>query len=265
MKILVCIKQVPDRDARLVLDESGRGIVQTDLQWDVNESDRYAVETALRLKEGSGEGEVVACTLGPERAKKALSTALAMGADRGIHLSDPDYRGGDPLTVARALAAVARLEDAPLVLCGTRADDEGYGQTPILMAGLLDRPAVFLTMGVEAQGEKLKVTRELEAGKQEESEIPLPAVLAIQSGIHEVRYTSLKGIMAAKRKKVDQPTPTELGLSGEDLGGGGGGRLEVLSMAYPEPSGKCEFIEAPDAAAAAAALVEKLRREAKVL
>ena len=263
MKILVCIKQVPDRDARIVLNEAKKGIDETDLSWEINESDRYAVETALRIKEAQGGGEVVVCTLGKDRARKALSTALAMGCDRGIHLSDPDLRGGGPMTVTRALAAVTRAEDAALVLCGTRADDEGYGQTPMLLAGLLDRPAVFLTMGVEVEGDKLKVLRELEAGRVEESLVPLPAVLAIQSGIHEVRYTSLKGIMAAKRKKVDQPTPTELGLTSDEIGAGGG-RLEVISMAPPEASGQCEFIEG-DAPAAAKALVEKLRKEAKVL
>jgi len=263
MKILVCIKQVPDRDARLVLNDAQKGIDETDIQWEVNESDRYAVETALRVKEALGEGEVVVCTLGKERARKALSTALAMGCDRGIHLSDPDFHGGDAMTVARTLAAVAKQEECPLVLCGARADDEGFGQTPILMAGLLGWPAVFLTMGLEVEGETLKLVRELEAGKVEESTVQLPAVVAIQSGIHEVRYTSLKGIMAAKRKKVSQPTPSELGLTGSEIGGGGG-RLEILDMALPEASGLCQFIEG-DASAAAKALVEALRKDAKVL
>ncbi|GAB4369609.1 MAG: electron transfer flavoprotein subunit beta/FixA family protein [Acidobacteriota bacterium] len=264
MKILVAIKQVPDKNARLQIDESGTRIVETDLSWEINESDRYAVETALRLKEARGDGEVVVVTLGPERARKAISSALAMGADRGIHLVDPDFQGGDPLCVARALAAVTRAEDAPLVLCGTRADDDGYGETPILLAGLLDRPAVFLTIGVEPlDGDRLRVVRELEAARQEVSEIPLPAVLGIQSGIFDVRFTSLKGIMAAKKKPVSQPTPTELGLSAEQIGKAGR-RLEVLSLAPPEKKGQCEFIEGKPEEVAAT-LVEKLRREAKVL
>ncbi len=263
MKILVCIKQVPDRDARLVLADSKKAIEETDLTWDVNESDRYAIETALRLKEAAGDGEVVVCTLGKERARKALSTALAMGCDRGIHLSDPDYRGGDPVTVARALVATAKKEEPQLVLCGTRSDDEGYGQTAGLVAGMLEWPFVFLTMGVSVEGDALKILRELEAGRQEESTVPLPAVLAIQSGIYDVRYTSLKGIMAAKRKKVDQPTPTELGLTSSQIGIGGG-RLEILDMAPPAAGGQCEFIEG-EPEAAAKALVEKLRKEAKVI
>jgi electron transfer flavoprotein beta subunit len=263
MKILVAIKQVPEKNARLILDESKTGIVEADLSWEINESDRYAVETALRMKEGLGDGEVVVCTIGPERARKALNSALAMGCDRGIHLADPEFQGGDPLAIARALAAVARAEDAPLVLCGTRSDDAGYGETPILLAGLLDRPSVFLTIGVEVQDGALHVVRELEASRQEISEIPMPAVLAIQSGIYEVRYTSLKGIMAAKKKPVSQPTPSELGLSSEQIGQRGS-RLEILSLAPPVKSSQCEFIEG-DAAAAAATLVEKLRRDAKVL
>lgn len=263
MKILVAIKQVPEKNARLQVDGSGKGIVENELNWEINESDRYAIETALRLKESRGDGEVVVCTLGPERARKAITAALAMGADRGIHLADPDFQGADPLGIARALAAVARSEDFSLVLCGTRSDDAGYGETPILLAGLLDRPTVFLTIGVELAGEGLKVVRELEASRQEVSEIPLPAVLAIQSGIHEVRFTSLKGIMAAKKKPVSQPTPSELGLSSEQIGSPAA-RLEVLSLAPPQKKSQCEFIEGKPAEIAAK-LVDKLRREAKVL
>ncbi len=263
MKILVAIKQVPDKNARLVLDSAGQGIVETDVTWEINESDRYALEAALRIKESRGDGEVVAVTIGPERARKAISSALAMGADRAIHLVDPEYQNGDPLAVARVLAAVVRKEEPQLVLTGTRSDDSGYGETPILLGGLLDWPTVFLTMGIEVFDGKVKVIRELEASRQELSEIALPAVLAVQSGIHEVRYTSLKGIMAAKKKPVGQFTPTELDLSREKIGRFGS-RLKILELAPPEKKGKCEFIEgkAPEAAAA---LVDKLRRDAKVL
>ncbi len=258
MKILVAIKQVPDRDARLVIDPSRTGILDTDLNWEINESDRYALETGLRLKEAKGDGEVVAVTIGPDRARKALGSALAMGADRGIHLNAPEFQGGDPIAVARTLAAVVRQGGYDLVLCGTRSDDSGYGETPILLAGLLDLPCVFLTMGVEIADGKLRVVRELEAARQEVSEIPLPAVLAVQSGIHEVRYTSLKGIMAAKKKPVDQPTPSELGLSlGET--GRTGARLQVLELAPPSKKGSCELIEGSPAQMATA-LVERIKK-----
>lgn len=257
MNILVAIKQVPDRDARLVLDPSRTGVVETDLNWEINESDRYALETGLRIKEALGQGEVVAATIGPERAKKALSSALAMGADRGLLLNEPGFIGGDPISVARTLAALVRAGSYDLVLCGTRADDSGYGETPILLGGLLDWPAVFLTMGVEVQGRTLRVVRELEASRQEISEIPLPAVLAVQSGIHEVRYTSLKGIMAAKKKPVDQPTSHELGLDLEQIGKVGA-RLQVLEMAPPEKKSSCQMLDG-SAADMAKALVEKLR------
>ncbi|RMG43426.1 MAG: electron transfer flavoprotein subunit beta/FixA family protein [Acidobacteria bacterium] len=263
MKLLVLIKQVPDRDARLVLDESRRGIVETDLAWEVNESDRYAIETALRLKEAAGEGEVVACTLGPARARKALSHALAMGCDRAVHLVDPDFQDGDPLATAQALAAVVRREEPRLVLSGTRSDDAGFGETSLLVAGLLDWPAVFLTMGVELAGDKVRVVRELERSRQEVLEVQLPALLAVQSGIFDVRYTSLKGIMAAKRKPVDTPTPEQLGLSIEQIGRPGS-RLEVLELAPPVRKSTCEFLEG-EPAAVARQLVEKLQREAKVL
>ncbi len=264
MKLLVFIKQVPDRNARLALDQSRRGIVETDLTWEVNESDRYALETALRLKEASGGGEVAVCTVGPERARKAISSALAMGCDRGIHLVHPDFQYSDPLTTARALAAVAKQEESELILAGTRSDDAGYGQTAMLVAGLLDRPAVFLTMGVELlDGGRLRVVRELERSRQEVLEIPTPALLGVQSGIHDVRYTSLKGIMAAKKKPVATPTPGELGLSLEEIGRPGS-RIEVLEMSVPQKSSSCEIIEG-DAKTAAKTLVEKLRKDAKVL
>lgn len=263
MKILVAIKQVPDKNSRLVLDPSRTGISETDLAWEINESDRYAIETGLRLKEARGEGEVVVCTVGPERARKAISSALAMGADRGIHAMDPDFHNGDPLAIARTLAAIVRQEDPQLVLCGTRADDSGYGQTPLLLAGMLGWPGLFLTVGLLAAGGKIQVVRELEAGRQEVSEIPFPAVLAVQSGISEVRYTSLKGIMAAKKKPVAAPTPAELDLSLEQIGRHGS-RLQVLELAPPVKKSQCEFIEGP-AGEAARTLVDKLRKEAKVL
>ncbi len=262
MKILVCIKQVPDKDAKLVLDASGSGIVETQVSWEVNEPDRFALETGLRLREARGDGEVIACTIGPERARKALQSALAMGCDRAIHLVDPDFQNGDPMANARALAAVAGKEEAELVLCGSRSDDAGYGQTPMLLAGLLERPAAFLTIGVSLEGETLEVVRELEATRQETFNLELPAVLSIQSGISDVRYTSLKGIMAAKKKPVVQPSPAELGLSVENLGSKGS-RLTVLGMAPPTKSSQCEFIEG-DPATAAKDLFEKLRRDAKV-
>lgn len=264
MKILVCIKQVPDKDSKLTLDASRTAIVETDLNFEINESDDYAIETALRLKEGRGTGEVVVCTIGPERARKAINTALAKGCDRGVHLAEPDYQGGDPLSVARALVGVVRAENPDLVLCGTRSDDSGYGETPQLIAGLLDWPACFLTMGVTIGGDgELELVRELEAARQEVSRVPLPAVLSVQSGIHEVRYTSLKGIMAAKKKPVSQPTPTELGLSLEKIGRPGN-RLAVLELTSPLKKTQCELIDG-NAETAARTLVDKLRRAAKVL
>ncbi len=262
MKILVAIKQVPDRDARLVLDPSRTGVVETDLNWEINESDRYALETGLRLKEAAGDGEVVAVTIGPDRARKAIGSALAMGADRGIHLNAPAFQNGDPLAVARTLAGVFRTGGFDLALCGTRSDDSGYGETPILLAGLLELPCVFLTMGVAVENGALRVVRELEAARQEISEVPLPAVLAIQSGIYEVRYTSLKGIMAAKKKPVDQPTPAELGISDEKIGRIGS-RLEVLELAPPVKKSRCELIEGSPAVMAKN-LVGRLRAEGKL-
>lgn len=262
MKILVAIKQVPDRDTRLVLDPSRTGIIDAELNWVINESDRYALETGLRLKEAAGSGEVVVVTIGPDRAHKGISSALAMGADRGVHLNAPEYQNSDPWVVSRILTALVKQEKADLVLCGTRSDDSGYGETPILLAGMLDWPCVFLTMGAEITDGKMKVIRELEAGRQEVSEITLPAVLAVQSGIYEVRYTSLKGIMAAKKKLIDHPMPHELGFSGHEVGPKAN-RLEILEMSPPEKTSHCEMLGGSPAEMVKN-LVDKLRREAKV-
>jgi electron transfer flavoprotein beta subunit len=260
VNILCCLKQVPEKDSRLAVE--GTGISERDLNWEINEPDRFAIEESLRLKEVHG-GEVVVVTIGPERAQKALRQALAMGADRAVHLKDEAFQNGDPLATARSLASVVRQGSYDLVLVGTRSDDAGYGETGGLLAGLLEWPSASIIMKIEVQGNSLTVARELENNRQEIAELPMPAVLTIQSGINEVRYASLKGIMAAKKKPLDAPSPAELGLDPSHLGPGGS-RLEVLGLAEPEKGGQCQFIEG-EAGDAARLLVEKLRKEAKVL
>jgi electron transfer flavoprotein beta subunit len=260
VNILCCLKQVPEKDARLVVD--GAGISERDMNWEINEPDRYAIEESLRLKEAHG-GEVVVVTIGPDRAQKALRQALAMGADRAVHLKDDAFQNGDPLATARALAAVAGQGSYDLILVGTRSDDAGYGATGGLLAGLLGWPSASIIMKVEVQDGSLRVARELENNRQEIAELPLPAVLTIQSGLNEVRYASLKGIMAAKKKPLDAPSPADLGLEAS-LVGAAGSSLETLDLSEPEKGGQCQFIEG-DPATAAKELVERLRKEAKVL
>jgi electron transfer flavoprotein beta subunit len=267
MKIAVCIKQVPNSEARLRLSRDGRWLDEEDLPFIVNESDEYALEEGLRLAERTG-GEVVAFSLGPERVREALRKALALGAARAVHLADPAFAGGDALATGRALAAALAREAFDLVLTGSQSDDAGFGATGSIIAGHLGWPHVWLVMGVELEPAagppaSAKVTREMESGVNEVSRVALPAVLAIQAGINHPRYASLKGIMQAKKKEIAVLSPADLGLDPAELGAAGS-RLEVLSVAFPAAGEGAQILEG-DAKTAAAALVQKLRQEARVL
>jgi electron transfer flavoprotein beta subunit len=263
MNIAVCIKQVPDTEARLRIDAAGRWIDEADLSFVVNESDEYALEEALQIAERSG-GEVVVFSLGPDRVREALRKALALGAARAVHLVDPALDGGDALSTGRALAAALAREPFDLVLTGSQSDDVGFGATGSVIAGHLGWPHAWLVMGVETEeGGTVKVTREMESGMNEIARLRLPAVLEIQAGINHPRYASLKGIMQAKKKEIAALTAADLGLSAEEAGAAGA-RIEVLSVSFPD-SGQGAQMIAGDAPTAARALVEKLRKEARVL
>ena len=201
MKVAVCIKQVPAKDAPLHIAESGTWIRETDIGFEMNEPDSFALEEALRLKEKHG-GEVVVLSMGPERAKQVIKEGLAKGADRGIHIADDKFFLLDPLGAAKSLAAALKKENFDLILTGLQSDDQGFGQTGVLLAELLGLPHATIIMQIEVQGQRLRLKRELEAGWFQWVELPLPAVLTIQSGINKVRYASLKGIMAAKKKEI---------------------------------------------------------------
>lgn len=264
MKIVVCIKQVPERDARLKVASDGKSIDETGVATEINESDQYALEAGLRLAE-STDGEVVALLLGPDRAEESIRRALAMGAARALHLNDPAFAGGDASATARALAAAVDAEDGvDLVLTGLQSDDAGWSQTGVLLAERLGWPSATLIMEVDdPEGDRIRVKRELESGWFQWITLPTPAVLTIQSGIYPVRYATLKGIMGAKKKEIRKLGLGDLGLDGADVGEPGR-RIEVTRLYVPEKTSEAEIIEG-DAGTAAATLVEKLQKEAKVL
>ena len=262
MRIAVCIKQVPDTEARLRIAPDGRWIDEDDLSFVINESDSYALEEGLQLAEKTG-GEVVVISLGPERVQEALRKGLALGAVRAVHLKNEAFLGGDAAATSRALAAAVQAEEADLVLTGAQSDDAGYGATGSMLAGHLGWPHAWLVMGVELEDGAAKVTREMESGMNEIFRLQLPAVIEIQAGLNHPRYASLKGIMQAKRKPIATPDPAELGLGAGDVGAEGS-RLEVVSIAFPPAGAGAEVIEG-DPAAAAKSLVEKLQKEARVL
>jgi electron transfer flavoprotein beta subunit len=260
VKIAVCVKQVPAKDAPLHIAEGAAPgaswIRETDIGFEMNEPDSFALEEALRLKEKHG-GEVVAVSMGPERVRQAIKEALAKGADRGIHISDDKIFLLDPLASAKSLAAAIQKESFDLVLTGLQSDDQGFGQTGVLLAELLGLPHATIIMQIEMTGDRLKLKRELEAGWFQWIELQLPAVLSIQSGINKVRYASLKGIMAAKKKEIAGIPRDSLGVVQEPTQ-----RLERIYV--PQKTKKTEFI-AGTPKEAAAALLEKLRHEARVL
>jgi len=256
MKIIVAIKQVPMRDSPLHPAASGKWIDEADLSFEINEPDAYALEEALQLKEKHG-GEVVVLCAGPERAAQTIREALAKGADRAIHIETDALASLDTLGVAKLLAAAVTPEKPDLILTGLQSDDLGAGQTGVVMAELLGVPHSTIIMQVEVRDAGIRVKRELENGWFQHIEMPLPAVLAMQSGSNKLRYATLMGIKKAKSKEIQRVTPAE-------LGGAAAAVASVEKIYAPQKSKQTQIFEG-DAKTAAARLAEKLKFEARVL
>jgi electron transfer flavoprotein beta subunit len=259
MKILVLVKQVPDTATQVKVAGGGRVIDTTGITWIVSPYDEFAVEEALRIKEKRGQGEVVAVTLGPDRAKEALRSCLAMGADRAIHVNDPAFEGADTLTAARALAKVIELEAPQLVLTGRQAIDDDMGAVGAQVAELLGWPCLSWIMeeAIGADGKAVRVGRQVEGGL-EVFEVPLPCVLTAQKGLNEPRYPTLKGIMGAKKKEIKD-------LKAADVAPGQQAReLEVVALEAlpPRPPGR---ILTGDPKDMARELVRALREDVKAI
>ncbi|MGH9397537.1 MAG: electron transfer flavoprotein subunit beta/FixA family protein [Terriglobia bacterium] len=260
MKIAICLKQVPARDSVLRLNSSSTWIQETDISYEINEPDIYALEEALRLKESVAASEVIVCTLGPARAQQAIKEALAKGADRALHLEDPAFDNLDSFGIARVLAAALGREKADLIVTGLQSDDSGAAQTGVILAELLGIPHSTIIMQIKLEDGKLQVKRELEAGWFQWIELPLPALLTIQSGINKPRYATLKGIMGAKSKPVQRLSLAALELSATDIA-----PKQKFSRIYvPSKKAKAEFIEGSPKEIAAR-LTGKLKNEARVL
>jgi electron transfer flavoprotein beta subunit len=256
LKILVCMKQVPQKDAPLKLNESGTWI-REDVSYEVNEPDAYALEEALRQKEKHG-GEVVVITAGPARAQQVLREALAKGADRAIHLEDAGFVGLDAFNIARAFAAAIKDEKFDLVFTGLQSDDYGFAQTGVLLAELLGWPHATIIMQIEKKDGGIRVKRELEAGFFQHVDMPIPAVLTIQSGINKLRYATLIGIKQAKNKPLKKVTMAEVQSAlGPNL-------QQIRRLYVPEKTKKTELLQGGPAEIAKK-LVEKLRDEARVI
>lgn len=257
MRIAACMKTVVDSQSRIELDDAGN-LRKDQLRYDINEYDLYAVEEAIRLAEAS-DGEATLISLGNEGVSQGLRKGLAMGAERAIHVAvDPDAvdSAGAAALMAKALAD----GEYDLILAGVESDDLGGSQVGVLVAEALGFSATTLVVETAPPEDgKIRVRRELEGGAFAYTELRLPAVLTIQTGINEPRYPSLKGIMAAKRKEIASRSAADLGF--EELPAR---RVESLGMATPPPRERARIIEG-SAEEAAAELVRILRDEEKVL
>ena len=242
MKILVCLKQVPHQDARLDVRPDGSWIQEDNIKFEINSYDTYALEEALRVKDAT-QAEVVVASIGPERVTQALRTALGMGADRAIHIKDPAADGSDPLGVAKILAAVAKAESPDLIFTGFMSDDGNFATVPPMLAELVGIPSATAAVQVERKDGTLTVSREIEGGAQEVVELTAPCLVAVQTGINQVRYASLKGIMAAKKKPLDVKTVADLGVAGQV--GAGAAKIKVEKIAPPPKGAGAEMLTGP--------------------
>ncbi|OFW06060.1 MAG: electron transfer flavoprotein subunit beta [Acidobacteria bacterium RIFCSPLOWO2_02_FULL_68_18] len=253
MKIAVCIKQVPTREWQPRIRDDKRWIRGEDVAYEMNEPDAYALEEALRLREQHG-GEVVVCSAGPARVQQVLREALARGADRALHVEDESLAVSDAFVSAGALAAAMAVEQFDLVLTGLQSDDQGHAQTGVVLAERLGIPHSTIIMEVQVQPSGVRVKRELEGGWFQWISLPLPALLTIQSGINQLRYATLKGIMAAKKKEIRR-VPLAAGLQPAQ---------EIVSLALPSRAKQTQIIDGSPQEAARE-LVRRLREEARAL
>ena len=255
MKIAICIKQVPTREWQPRLNEAKSWIREQDISYEMNEPDAYALEEGLRLREKHG-GEVVVCSAGPARVQQVIREALARGADRAIHVEDPALGAADAVAGADVLAGAMREEAFDLILTGLQSDDQGHAQFGPVLAARLGVPhsTIIMEVQVDPSTRGLRVKRELEGGWFQYVAMPLPALLTIQSGINQLRYATLKGIMAAKKKEIRKVTPAAPVVS----------RQRVVALYAPQKA-KQKVMIGGSPAEAARELIKRLREEARVL
>ena len=240
MKIMVCLKQVPHQDARLDIDADGTWIREDNIKFEINSYDTYALEEALRAKDAE-EAEVVVVSIGPDRVTQAVRTALGMGADRAVHVNDAEANGSDALGIAKILGAVAKEENPDLIYMGMMSEDGNFAAVPPMLAEVVGIPHTTAASKIERSDGKLTVEREIEGGAREVVEIQTPCLVAVQSGLNQVRYASLKGIMAAKKKPLDVKTVADLGLGGQV--GAGAAKIKIEKIAPPPKGDRAEILE----------------------
>jgi electron transfer flavoprotein beta subunit len=256
VNIVACVKQVPDTEAQIKVKADGSGIEEGGIKWVMNPYDEYGVEEALRMKEKNG-GEVTVVSVGPARVMETIRTALAMGADKGIHIQDPVFDNADAYTTATALAAAIKGLNPDIIFCGQRAIDDDQGQVGAILADLLDIPQVYLVTKLEYADGALKAVRPIE-GAQLLIEAKLPCLITAQKGLNEPRYASLPGIMKAKKKPVDVKDAAALGITPSV-------KTKIVKFTPPPARAAGKIVCGDDPAIKAKELARLLREEAKVI
>jgi electron transfer flavoprotein beta subunit len=264
MELLVCLKQVPDTAAEIKPLADGSALDTSEVPWIINPYDEYALEEAIRIKERLGGGTITALTLGPARAATALRTALAMGADKAVHITGSEFEGCDASATAKALAKAASRSPFDLVLCGKMAVDDYDAQVGILLAQHLGIPHLSCVVRLELSADQKSLAAQCETDRGGEVvECDLPALVTAEKGLNEPRYPAVIAVMKAKQKPIEALSAADLGLSAAEVGTSGS-RLHVLGWQLPPQRGECRILEGePDAAARE--LLRLLREEAKAI
>lgn len=256
MNILVCIKQVPDMESRFKVNTSGTWYEETDLAWRMNEYDEYAVEQAVQLKEQVGTAELTVLCIGPERVKETMKKALAMGADKGIHILDSDSHLREPMTIAAIIADYAGRQGFDLIFTGMQSQDRGSAQVGVLIAEMLAIPCLTTLVEFSYADGTITAKRELEGGVRALVSCTTPALVTCQLGLNKPRYPTLPNIMKAKKKELLTQPPVDVNANAA--------RQKTISMNLPEKRGSGLLLEG-DAAELAEQLVRILKEKTTVL
>jgi electron transfer flavoprotein beta subunit len=257
MKVVVCVKQIPDPADPGALDPETKTL-KRDTKLILDESDSYGVEMALQLVDAAGEGEVTLVSMAPNSERSGLATALAMGAASATLISDPALVGSDALGTAKVLAAAIKRQEPDLVLAATESSDGYTGTVPEQIAGLLDLPSITFAKSVSVEDGTVHVRRQTEEG-YDEATSPMPCLVSVTAGVVEPRYPSFKGIMAAKSKPVEELTVADLGIDADEVGFAGAGQ-EIVEVAQAEQRQAGEIIEDDgEAFTRVVAFLEKLK------
>ena len=262
MEIVVLVKQVPDTESLIEIDADGVSIKKQDIKWVMNPYDEIAVEEALQIRDAQGGG-VTIVSMGPQKAVEAIRTALAMGADKGIHINDPAAEGSDPLATARILAAAVKDIPYDLIIAGHRAVDEDNYQVAAGVAEFLNIPQISMVIKDELLDGQIKCHRAVEGGTVV-VQASLPALFTTQRGLNEPRYASLPGIMKAKKKPVDVKTVADLGLDSAAVGAANR-KVKIRALNFPPERQAVRIIEGESPSDKAVEIVRVLHEESKLI